>query len=179
MELEETQFIKNKENDVMNRRTKGEWLIVQIVKVSFVVGVCYILYRLLTDPTKSSYWIDFFVIIVFGSPFVTMFFGGETAKRKKCIKKGRKFAAKLINVDEWDCQDGGRKYTDYISRFRCLENDKEYVVHFDNLDPREYIENPYCNIYVLEREWQKSIVAVKDFCIKPEHLSKSGYFLVK
>lgn len=85
MELETNQFIKNKENDVMDRRMKGEWLIVQIVKVSFVVGVCYILYCLLTDPAKSSYWIDFFVIIVFGLPFVKVFFGGETAKRKISI----------------------------------------------------------------------------------------------
>ena len=110
---------------------------------------------------------------------VMMCFRIKTDERRKCIKKGQKFAAKLISVEAWDSQDGGRKYTDYISRFQCLENAKEYVVHFDSIDPREYIQNPYCNIYVLEREWQKSIVAVKDFSIKPEHLSKSGYFLVR
>ena len=82
MELEKTQFIKNKENDVMNRRTKGEWLIVQIVKVYFVVGVCYILYRLLTDPTKSSYWIDFFVIIV-------STVGSDPIKIHKLLGRGR------------------------------------------------------------------------------------------
>lgn len=158
MELETNQFIKNMENDVFDHRTRGEWLIVQSVKISFVVCACYILYELLTGHADSSYWIDFFVIVVFGFPFVKMFFFGETAKRKKCIKQGKKFAAKLINVDEWDCQDGGRKYKDYISKFQCLENDKEYVIHFDNLDPREYIENPYCNISYLSRNGKKVLL---------------------
>ena len=179
MELETNLFIKNKENDVLDRGTKGEVLLIFFVRISLIVSICCLISRLITKSEELEYWYDAFVIFVLGAPTLILFFGGETAKRKKCIKKGQKFAAKLINVDEWDCQEGGRKYTDYICRFQCLGNDKEYMVHFDNLDPREYIENPYCNIYVLEREWQKSIVAVKDFCIKPEHLSKSGYFLVK
>lgn len=32
MELETNQFIKNKENDVFDHRTRGEWLIVQSVR---------------------------------------------------------------------------------------------------------------------------------------------------
>lgn len=97
----------------MDRGTKGEVLLILFVRIFLIVSICCLISRLITKPEELEYWYDF-VIFVLGVPTLILFFGGETAKRKKCIKKGQKFAAKLINVDEWDRQDGGRKYTDLI-----------------------------------------------------------------
>lgn len=178
MELEETQFIKNRGNDVFNRGTIGEWLSLQIIRLFLIVGIYDLLRRLITEPKNLEYWYGAFVVFVLGHSFIKMTFGGEMKERKKCIKKGQKFAAKMIDIEVGLSLDRGREYEVYMFRFQCLENSKEYVVNFNTLDIREYIANPYCNLYVYQKK-KKCIVAVKDFCIKPEHLSKSGYFLVK
>ena len=178
MDLEESQFIKNRENDVLSRGTIGENVTILMVRVGMIFGIYCLLSRLLTVSDGWEYWYDAFVVFVLGYPCIKMVFWGEMAQRKKCIKKGQKFAAKLIDVEASECIDRNGCYTDYISRFQCLENSEEHVIHFDNFDIRKYIANPYCNLYVYQKK-KKCIVAVKDFCIKPEHLSKSGYFLVK
>ena len=178
MELEETQFTKNQVNDVLSRGTKKENVSLVIMRIFTLVAAYITLERLVIYPKELGFWYNAFVIFILGYPVYKMLFWGEMAERKKCIKKGQKFAAKLIDVEVGISIDMGREYKDYISRFQCLENSKEYIVHFDNFDIRKYIANPYCNLYVYQKK-KKCIVAVKDFCIKPEHLSKSGYFLVK
>lgn len=126
MELETNLFIKNKENDVLDRGTKGERLLILFARIFTIVGSCWLISRLITQPENLGNWYNAFLIFVLSAPNVILLLGGEEAKRKRCIKKGQKIAAKLIDVEARQCE-----------------------------------------------------VAVKDFCIKPEHLSKSGYFLVK
>ena len=56
MELEETQFIKNRGNDVFNRGTIGEWLSLQIIRLFLIVGIYDLLRRLITEPKNLEYW---------------------------------------------------------------------------------------------------------------------------
>lgn len=175
--IEEPKMNANEQNDIFNRGTKADNM---ISNIGMVVTILFIVWALrgaiMTLDTR--YFLVSIVLLWWGYRFGKLFVN-DTLVRKRCIKYGKRYAAVILNAEQYELpvKEGtksGTRRREYRLRIKSIEDSEIYLLYGYNLDPNEYLENPYCNIYI----YGKKIIA-SDFKVKDKYISKDGYLIKK
>ena len=166
----------NEQNDIFNRGTKADNMISNFGMVMTILLIIWAL-RGAIMTLDTRYFLVSIILLLWGYRFGKLFVN-DTLVRKRCIKYGKRYAAVILNAEPYELPvkentKSGTRRREYRLRIKSIEDSKEYLLYGYNLNPDEYLENPYCSIYI----YGKKIIA-SDFKVKDKYVSESG-FLIK
>lgn len=167
----------NKKNDIYNRGTKTVCIISDIIMTVIVTSWIWILRNLIVTE-DVGYIIMFICAFIIGCQYGWLHLN-DTIIRKYYIRHGEKHAAVIVNAEQYEIHVKGNektnaKHKEYKLRIKSIQDSQVYSLYGYYLDPKVYLENPYCNLYI----YGKKVVA-SDFKVKDKFISESGYLLKK